>query len=246
MKVFVYSEKGKEKNICEDVAMVDGNIISDSYFESIIDDACIVAIADGVGGNAGGDCASRYVLNELKNMPVYDISIENLKKNILDIDLRLLQFASTIPEKKNMATTMTGLLITSNKDYVFHIGNTRLYMMQGNYLKQITEDQTTYQWLLNLGQTDNAEVCNKNEIIYCLGAGDKKFADGIQVKECNGLRLCKRILLTTDGIHEYLSMDELEEFIIGEISKKVMQNLVEKASSKGSVDDKTIIVVDRM
>ena len=51
--------------------------------------------------------------------------------------------------------------------------------------------------------------------------------------------------MTTDGIHEYLSIDELEEFMIGDISEKKMKQLAEMASLRGSVDDKTILVIDK-
>jgi protein phosphatase len=246
VKVFVYSQKGNENKICEDAALVLGNVYSDSFLETEMDEKGIIAIADGVGGNAGGEYASRYVLNELKKIPCHEPTVENLKKHIVDIDSGLLQYALTMPGKENMATTMTGILLASDKHFLFHIGNCRIYIMQGNYLKQYTQDQTTYQWLINIGQNDSARVCNKSEITYCMGGGNRKFAEGIQVWECDGLKACRRILLTTDGVHDYLSLDELEEFITGKLSKETIQDLAKKATSKGSVDDKTIMVIDRM
>jgi serine/threonine protein phosphatase PrpC len=50
--------------------------------------------------------------------------------------------------------------------------------------------------------------------------------------------------MTTDGIHEYLDVDELEEFVLGDISEHTLKALFEKAWLNGSVDDKTIIVMD--
>lgn len=52
-------------------------------------------------------------------------------------------------------------------------------------------------------------------------------------------------MLTSDGIHEYVSIDELEDFVVGEVSEGTMKLLVNKASEKGSLDDKTVIVIDR-
>ncbi len=145
-----------------------------------------------------------------------------------------------------MATTLTGIITTKDTGYIFHVGNMRGYWLQGSYLKQFTEDQTTYQWLLNTGQADIAETCNKNEIIYCLGGGNNKYASGLQIMQSDTLALCKRIILTTDGIHEFVTIDELEDFILGELNDKTMQELAEKASSNGSLDDKTIVVIDKM
>ena len=53
-------------------------------------------------------------------------------------------------------------------------------------------------------------------------------------------------MLTTDGIHEYVSVDELEDFMSGELSETTMQLLADKAKRNGSSDDQTIIVIDRM
>ena len=78
MKICVYSQIGKGKSECEDAAMVDDMIISDSYFEIQTEQTHTVAIADGVGGNTGGECASRYVLEKLCEVSMADVSVEYL------------------------------------------------------------------------------------------------------------------------------------------------------------------------
>ncbi len=246
MNIFVYSKKGNGKNVCEDAAMVADTVISDFYFEIQTEQTYTVAIADGVGGNAGGDCASRYVLDKLNAISMVDMSAEYLKQFIGGINKELLHYASTISGKENMATTLTGLIFTLDKGYMFHVGNTRVYGLQGNYLKQLTEDQTIYQWLLNIGQIEAAEKCNKNEITHCLGGGNTQYGSAVCVKEQDMLNAYKRLLLTTDGTHEYVSIDELEDFMSGEVSEITMQMLADKAKGKGSSDDQTIIVIDRM
>ncbi len=246
MKIFVYSKKGNGKNVCEDAAMVADTVISDSYFEIQTEQTYTVAIADGVGGNAGGDCASRYVLDKLNTISIVDMSAKYLKQFIDGINKELLHYASTISGKENMATTLTGLILTLDKSYMFHVGNTRVYGLQGNYLKKLTEDQTTYQWLLNIGQIEAAEKCNKNEITHCLGGGNTQYGSAVCVKEYDTLNAYKRLLLTTDGIHEYVSIDDLEDFVSREISEITMQMLADKAKANGSSDDQTIIVIDRM
>lgn len=246
MKICVYSQIGEGKSVCEDAAMVAGTIISDSYFEIQTEQTLTVAIADGVGGNAGGDFASRYVLEKLNGVSMADVSAEYLKQFIEGVNKDLLYYALSSIGKENMATTLTGLIMTSGSGYLFHVGNTRIYGLQGNYLKQLTEDQTTYQWLLNIGQIDAAEKCNKNEITHCLGGGNTQYGSAVCVKEYDTLNAYKRLLLTTDGIHEYVSIDELEDFMSGELSEATMQLLVDKAKRNGSSDDQTIIVIDRM
>lgn len=246
MRTIIYSEKGNKKVTCEDTALLNGYIISDSYFEMQIGSSSVVAIADGVGGNAGGELASQYVLSQFEKINIDNISAERLLKSIEDCNIDLLEYAKQFSGKKNMATTLTGIISVPDICYIFHIGNTRIYGLQGNYLKQFTKDQTTYQWLLDIGRWKEADLCNRNEITYCLGGGNLKYAAGICVSECTALNQCKRVLLSSDGIHEYVSTDDLEDFILGDINKETMKKIVDKAKTNGSDDDKTIVVIDRM
>lgn len=246
MKVLIYSEKGYKKAICEDAALLNEHIISDSFSETQINSRALVAIADGVGGNAGGELASRYVLSQFDKIDIENITAEKMHQFIENCNIGLLEYAKQFTGKENMATTLTGIILLQDTCDIFHIGNTRVYGLQGSYLKQFTKDQTTYQWLLDRGHIEEADICNKNEITYCLGGGNLKYVEGICVNEYSTLNQCKRILLSSDGIHEYVSTDELEDFILGDINKETMQKIADKARSNGSDDDKTIVVIDRM
>ena len=176
MKVIIYSEKGYKKAICEDAALLNEHIISDSFSETQINSRALVAIA-------GGELASRYVLNQFDKIGVENITAEKLHQFIENCNIGLLEYAKQFPCKENMATTLTGIILLPDTCYIFHIGNTRVYGLQGSYLKQFTKDQTTYQWLLDRGQIEEADICNKNEITYCLGGGNLKYATGICVNE---------------------------------------------------------------
>ena len=246
MKVIIYSEKGYKKATCEDAALLNEHIISDSFSKTQINSRTLIAIADGVGGNAGGALASRYVLNQFEKIDIENITVEELHKFIENCNIDLLEYAKQFRGKENMATTLTGIISLPDTCYIFHIGNTRVYGLQGNYLKQFTKDQTTYQWLLDRGQIEEADICNENEIIYCLGGRNLKYAAGICVNEYSTLNQCKRILLSSDGIHEYVSTDEFEDFILGDINEETMKKIADEARSNGSDDDKTIVVIDRM
>lgn len=246
MKVYIYSEKGKGKEICEDAVFAEGQVISDSYYESGIGDVGVAALADGVGGYLGGDIASRYVMRQLKEISCSRVTVQGLRSFILDINQGLLKKASAVRGKENMATTLTGVVMTAETGYIFHIGNTRIYSLQGSYLKQMTQDHTTYQRLMTMGHIESANACNKNEIIYCLGGGTDRYAVGLNVEQENAVKIWRRMLLTTDGIHEYIDIEELETFILGELNESTMKRLVKNASANGSTDDKTMLVLDRI
>ena len=79
MKVIIYSEKGYKKATCEDAALLNEHIISDSFSKTQINSRTLIAIADGVGGNAGGALASRYVLNQFEKIDIDEFR-EAIKK----------------------------------------------------------------------------------------------------------------------------------------------------------------------
>lgn len=246
MKAYAYSEVGVGKTECEDAILFSEAVISGAYYEKEISLPGIFAIADGVGSNAGGAMASRFVLNELRKMTYTRSNPDELMTKVSKINEKLLQYAGQTQGKEKMATTLSVFFLSEEDNAIVHIGNTRIYALQGNYIKQITEDQTTYQWLINRGQFQSIEACNKSEIMYCMGGGAKSLFQGAVVVESRIMNLCKRILLTTDGIHDYVTIEELEDLLLNSVDEKALKNIVARARENGSEDDKSIVVIDRM
>lgn len=145
-----------------------------------------------------------------------------------------------------MATTSTAIVSAGEKYYLVHVGNTRMYVGQGLYLKQFTDDHTTYQWLLTHGQLEAAESCNKNEISACMGGGNKNLIQQIEIRQIfeNGIPDC--VMLTSDGIHEYVDIDKLEELTFsGKSDVEIIKEVMEEAENNGLEDDKTLIILRR-
>ena len=140
-----------------------------------------------------------------------------------------------------MATTLTGLCVKDGVMKLFHIGNTRIYAMQGHYLKQLTSDHTVYNWLKSLGRLEEAEACNKNEITSCFGGGDEKLLQKLQIQSVSAV---KTLLITSDGIHEYVSIDDLENILNSDIpNEEKCTAMQEAAQNAGSTDDMTAVLI---
>ena len=182
MKISVGVQRGQNKLYCDDTVLVGKTIINDR--EVLIDDTVpfAICVADGVGGNAGGKDASIFVMQEILSLLPEYVEKNGLYKYFQDMNQALLKYGDQTSDKKTMATTFTGLFFVGDKIYLVHIGNTRLYSMQGAYLKQLTEDHTTYQWLINAGQYEVAEQCNKNEITACFGGGNTNLANSLELR----------------------------------------------------------------
>ncbi len=228
---------GLNKNYSEDTMLINGTICKEGYF-SFNDSGKCIAIADGVGGNPGGKEASEFVLEMLNKL-----STDNLEDCAYKINEELILYAEGISGKERMATTLTALFFNDDKPSIFiHVGNTRLYAVQGEYLKQLTKDHTTVEYLKSRGDYEAAEIAPRNEITACFGSGDLSAIKQITVHELD--RAYSGFVMTSDGIHEYLSEEFLENFISADTyTEQAFIELSHEASKNGSLDDKSIIIV---
>ncbi len=236
--IYISSVVGADHIISEDAVLVGQKIFRNDVAQVPMMDSGFVCVADGVGGNNGGEKASQFVLELLSET----VECNDLYPTLVDINNSLLSFSSENDLESSMATTLTGIYLTEGKCKLFHVGNTRLYVKQGNYLKQLTSDHTTYNWLRSIGQYEAAEFCNKSEITNCFGGGEASLINKLHVTD---IPIYPLMILTSDGIHEYLDTDTLEEIICGEgdyASK--CNNLIHLALDRGSIDDMTVVIID--
>lgn len=246
MKVNVVVSKGIGKKTCEDSVLLGHSVMSECDAEIEVDLPTTICVADGVGGNLGGEIASHFLLNEISKFQESLFCEDVIRRQLLDTNEKLLEYANETDNKQQMATTLTGLFITEEELYYAQSGNTRLYIMQGNYLKQITKDHTTYQWLLDCGNEEAAKLCNRNEIRCCFGGGSEKFINQLVVKSLDNWSNVSTVLLTSDGIHEYKDIDTLEELLISGMSDiDIAKKMSLLATENGSQDDKTTIIIRR-
>lgn len=238
--------KGKNKILCDDAALIKDMILCEEGLTTKIDNNGCIAIADGVGGNAGGHDASQFLLSFIKDKWTPKLSELETLEMLKDANLELIHYSDGITAKSNMATTFTGLFYKNGIPLLAHVGNTRLYALQGNYLKQMTLDHTTYQWHIMQGNYDETDKCNKSEIISCFGGASEELLKMLYVENVFAEYVPEVLVLTSDGIHDYVDIDTMESIIcIDRPMTKRVQKLWMKAVENGSLDDCSIIIVEK-
>lgn len=238
MKFFAYMEKGIGKKSSEDTILIGGDILKEGFYV-VEGNPDFVAVADGVGGNAGGHEASEFVMSKVRS-----INRSELRKSMFELNDALVSFAKAIPGKEKMATTFSGLCFSDKPCKVLHIGNTRVFATQGIYLKQLTSDHTIVEWLRTKGQYEAAESAATNEITACFGGGNNSYFQQFSIEDLG--RDYRGYVLTSDGIHDYLETEELEDFFAeNDFSEEAFVRLANRAKENGSVDDKSIVVIMR-
>ena len=237
--IYVMTQAGHGKDISEDTILVGSQVYSNVTDTADIPAGGLICVADGVGGNNAGEEASTFVLNALSD---YQWSGEDaMREKLIEINHQLVSNSKEDTRLTNMATTLSGVYIGDGELKIVHVGNTRVYAMQGHYLKQLTSDHTVYNWLKSLGRMEEAEACNKNEITSCFGGGDEKLIEKLYIQSVNEV---KTLLLTSDGIHEYVSIDDLEDIINSDIPNDEKCSAIQEAALlAGSKDDMTAVLI---
>ncbi|PNT92256.1 hypothetical protein CDQ83_01380 [Clostridium thermosuccinogenes] len=237
MKIIAITQKGIYKIENEDRIVVGKSILAGGILLAEIDGG-ILAVADGVGGQNAGAVASHFVANKV--CALTDITVEDMQA----INTELLSLSTKNDGHTGMATTLSGILISDGKAQLFSVGNTRVYLLQSSkYLKQLTVDDTTLNYLLATGQLTAEEGENfarKNEITACFGGGTE---DLFNIKISNIGYLGAPIMITSDGLHDYLTVDQMED-IIDEfgLTEKACEEMIAAAREQGSCDDISIVL----
>ena len=242
MRAYLNTQNGSAKPYSEDRVLV-----CDEIFLS--DAACCefqsgnVALADGVGGNRSGAVAAFQVCKMLSQLSSPQLD------DFLKINNDIIEQGQSDERKSGMATTLTGLCFLSpDKAYAYHVGNTRLYAVQGGmYLKQLTRDDTVVEYLLRTGKISEEEALSypkRNEITACFGGSNRELLQ----MSIFPVDIAKNdlFIITCDGIHETLSDDEMEEIVAEDFGdwELVAERLVMTAKQQGSIDDCSVIIID--
>ena len=242
MRVYLCSLGGKHTRFSEDRVLVGKEVFLDTAATADLEKGNVV-LADGVGGNRAGAVAAFKVCTMISELET------PTKDDFARINDVIIEQGRADENRRNMATTLTGINFSGEgAAFVYHVGNTRLYVIQaGMYLKQITEDDTVVNYLVKTGKLSEEEALTypkRNEITACFG-GSSPALLSIKMFDLD-LEKQTRFLLTCDGVHEILTIDEMED-IIAECNgdwEDATKRLVNEAFEKGSTDDCSAVIID--
>lgn len=208
-----------------------------------------VIVADGMGGHAGGEQASRIATQQIQaylgaNWNSSKSSQELLEEALLQANVAILQDQQNHPERADMGTTAVVVIFRSGEPpWCAHVGDSRLYRLRESQLQQITEDHTWVARALKMGDItlDEARIHPFRHVLSrCLGREDLNQVDLQPIDIKSG----DRLLLCSDGLTEELA-DQKISFYLKEslLLDKVAHSLVEAAKEHGGHDNITVVLV---
>ncbi|NIA12521.1 MAG: hypothetical protein GWP08_00475 [Nitrospiraceae bacterium] len=210
----------------------------------------LLAVADGVGGEAGGSTASRAGLNALearfygveKCEDACAVATRALHDAAGEANRSILDLAAKRPELTGMGATLAGVCLLPGAYLVFHAGDSRVYRFRNGALKQLTNDDSIVALAVEAGRMSVSETEQspvRNTITNSLGAGTFE----LHVQQGPALRSGDVLLICSDGVHDMLTHEAIESIVErGGPSEKTVDALLEASIASGGHDNISAIV----
>jgi protein phosphatase len=202
------------------------------------DGRVLVVVADGMGGHAAGDVASRLAVDAVIES---DGSVED---RVRAGNAAILAEVERRPELAGMGTTVTLAEIDPDGTARFaHVGDSRAYLLRDDALTQLTTDHTVVAEHVRAGRMTSEEAANhpqRSMLTRAVGLTDDLTVDGFT----EHLRAGDRLLLCSDGVNGMLGDGEIREIVDTGSPEEAVWTLVERANEAGGHDNITALVVD--
>jgi serine/threonine protein phosphatase PrpC len=203
----------------------------------------LLAIADGMGGQAAGEVASSTVIDAITSL---DAELDNsalldtLEQAVSVANSRLREMIENDPKLDGMGTTLTALYWTGARLGLVHIGDSRAYLLRDGELTQLTHDHTFVQSLLDEGRitAEQAEHHPHRSLIIRALDGRGKVELDLSLRE---VRAGDRYLVCSDGLSSVVSHETIERTLGDGSIDHAVETLVDLALRAGGPDNITCI-----
>ena len=233
LKIDAFTHTGQKKALNED-----------SFAFHKEQNFCI--LADGVGGNSGGEIASSLAVdscysslkeNEKKFQRSKHIkNIEYLKLAISNASTKIRSHKLMRPHLQKMSSTIVITKVIKDFFYFAHVGDSQINLVRENCVYTLTKDHLVSSDLKLSSDTKNSNLIKKNILSRSLGEYTEELIDGsyieIKAKDC--------ILLSSDGFHNFIEKNTISNMLKKHISTK---DLVMTALNNGSDDNISLITI---
>ena len=233
LEVCYKTDVGKKRSVNED-----------SLVAKRLGDVYLLAVADGLGGHAAGEVASRVGLIELeeslKNSLSAEKVIEALKGAITKANREIYLLSKENADYRGMGSTLVVAVVVGNKAVIANVGDSRVYLV-GNAIERITKDHSLVQELIDkqvITEEETFDHPQKNIVTRSLGLEEEVTPDFYEVELGR-----KTLLLCSDGLSDALRDDEIRDIITASSSlDEACTKLIDSANQKGGADNITVVL----
>jgi len=215
----------------------------DAYAER--SDIGVWVVADGMGGHAAGEVASKAVTDAIVGLAPhdnFDEMLETVKRCLKDTNQRLRKHADALALARAPGSTVVVLIINNSQGAVVWAGDSRVYRCRDKQLTQLTRDHSHVQSLVDQGFIKAEEAESHplaNIITRAIGILEPVDLDSRQFEVLPG----DQFVLCSDGLTRMVSNQEIESAMTSLSSDKAVQSLLQSALDNGASDNVTLIHV---
>lgn len=205
----------------------------------------LLVVADGMGGHRGGATASRLAGETVKAQYLgseeADVAAA-LRYALARANARIYTESQANPDLRGMGTTTSALVVRNNNAWFAHVGDSRIYLIRGGAIKQLTEDHSLVASMVREGLLTSSEAENhprRNVLQRSMGVGEEVEIDvsgPFPVQEGDLFILC------SDGLHGVVKEGELLEVASSMAIEPAANEFLRRALDRGAPDNVTVIV----
>jgi PPM family protein phosphatase len=219
----------------------------------------LLVVADGMGGHAAGEVASRMAVHEVHralslhgaDLLAYGTRKDGIgRQDILRLMESAVQQACAVvhadaeanPDRRGMGTTLSALLILGSRGFIAHVGDSRIYLFRQGEAHQLTEDHSLINELIKRGRLTREQISRieyKNAVTRAVGVYESVEVDTLDLD----VLADDRFLLCSDGLHMYFEPEQLRDVVLAAAEDNVGDTLVGMANDRGGEDNITAVVV---
>ena len=211
--------------------------------------ANLIAVADGMGGYAGGEIASKIVIETLsKQLSVVNSSEldresrdDIFRNSLIEMDDAIREVTSQRPELDGMGTTLTALALFDDQVSLLHIGDSRAYRIRGKRITQLSHDHTVVQELIDQGRIQPDEIADHPQRSFLTQALMGK-GNVAPVLQSFPTEIGDIYLLCSDGLSSVIDEGKISAAFDGDLQSAVNQ-LIDLTYKNGAPDNVTVIAV---
>ena len=208
----------------------------------------LLAVADGMGGHAKGEEASKIALNAIARAVIPDLLNNTsftkiLEKGIQNANQDILDYTAKNPEASGMGTTSVCAVVKDNQIHLANVGDSRAYRVSDDEICRVTKDHSYVQALIDEGditEEQAREHPRKNEITRAVGIMPSIEVDTMKLT----LDSDESLLLCCDGVIAHLSDDDIHKIIRDSADPQTAcQEIVDLANERGGSDNISLIIL---
>lgn len=221
----------------------------DSFFAEADARRGVFVVADGMGGHAAGEVASEMAVDiisrallQLDGVTQAD-AVERTAQSLRDANRAIYTRMLAESDKQGMGTTASVLVLSAGRYLIGQIGDSRVYLLRGGELRQLTKDHSYVQEQMDAGLL-TAEQARyhpySNVITRCVGASDAVEPDLYQ----GDVQPDDLFLVASDGLTGMVDDRRLQQLLAARVGPaRIIDSLIAEANGRGGLDNITAIVV---